>query len=202
VPEPQTVRVRSNERRRFRRVQLDLPGRYMRADGHEHPCRVRDISPGGLALETAAGAAVGERVVAYIDQLGRLEGVVVRTFPTGFAMTIEATARKRDMLAAQLTWLVSERRDDLPEGRRHARIVPRNPRSELVMPSGIRVTCRIIDLSQSGAAVASETKPPVGTVITLGKVQGRVTRVDEEGFAVEFTRLQHLDFLEENIAAA
>lgn len=199
--ESRIVRGLSNERRRFRRVQLNLLGRCMRADGHEHPCQLRDISPGGMALETSARADVGERVVSYIDQLGRLEGVVVRTYPTGFAMTIEATARKRDKLAAQLTWLANEGLD-LPEDRRHARIVPRNPRSELVMPSGVRVTCRIIDMSQSGAAVASETKPPVGTIITLGKIQARVTRVNDDGFAVEFTRLHHVDFLEEDIAAA
>jgi hypothetical protein len=30
-------------------------------------------------------------------------------------------------------------------------------------------------------------------------VQGRVVRHLEDGFAIEFTRLQHLDFLEENI---
>ena len=195
MSELQSVRARSNDRRRFRRVRLTLIGRWMGGDGREHPCQVRDISAGGMAVETAAAAVVGDRIVAYVDHLGRLEGVVIRTFTSGFAMTIEATARKRDKLAAQLTWLAN----DLPEDRQHARIVPRNPRSNLVMPSGVSVTCRIIDMSLSGAAVASETKPQIGALVTLGKVQGRVTRVNDDGFAVEFTRLQHPDFLEEYI---
>jgi len=53
----------------------------------------------------------------------------------------------------------------------------------------------------SGAGIASETKPPIGSLIWLGKIQGRVVRMLENGFAVEFTRLQHPDFLEENITS-
>jgi hypothetical protein len=46
------------------------------------------------------GGAAGERVIAYVDHLGRLEGKIARLFQNGFAMTISATARKRDKLAA------------------------------------------------------------------------------------------------------
>jgi hypothetical protein len=35
--------------------------------------------------------------------------------------------------------------------------------------------------------------------VTIGKVQGRVVRHLDEGFAVEFLRLQHPDFLEESV---
>jgi hypothetical protein len=36
--------------------------------------------------------------------------------------------------------------------------------------------------------------------VTLGTVPGRVVRHLEEGFAIEFTRLQHPDFLEDAIS--
>jgi hypothetical protein len=114
-------------------------------------------------------------------------------------MTISATARKRDKLAAQLTWLANRHILGLPEDRRHGRIVPRNPVGRLIMPNGVNITCRIIDVSESGAGIATQERPPIGTLVTLGKVQGRVVRHLEEGFAVEFTRLQHSDFLEENV---
>ena len=55
------------------------------------------------------------------------------------------------------------------------------------------------DASRSGAAVATDQRPPIGALVTLGKVQGRVVRHLEEGFAIEFTRLQHSDFVEENV---
>ena len=112
-------------------------------------------------------------------------------FQNGFAMTISATPRKRDKLAAQLTWLANRHILGLPEDRRHGRIVPRNPIGRLIMPNGVNLTCRIIDMSQSGAGIATDQRPPIGALVTLGKVQGRVVRHLEDGFAIEFTRLQH-----------
>ena len=41
----------------------------------------------------------------------------------------------------------------------------------------------------------------MGALITLGKTPGRVVRHVDGGFAIEFTRLQHPDFLEENVTS-
>jgi len=195
-----SLRTLNEERRRFQRVRVNLLGRYMLADRREFPCQVVNMSPGGMALITPVTGASGERIIAYVDHLGRLEGHVARIFQSGFAMTISATPRKRDKLAAQLTWLANRQILGLPEDRRHGRIVPRNPISRLIMPNGLNLTCRIIDVSQSGAGISTDQRPPIGALITLGKVQGRVVRHLEDGFAVEFTRLQHPDFLEENVS--
>src|SRR5216684_8268034 len=90
----------SEERRRFQRVHVDLLGRYMLADRREFPCQVVNMSPGGMALIAPVGGNVGDRVIAYVDHLGRLEGKIARPLQNGFAMTIAATPRKRDKLAA------------------------------------------------------------------------------------------------------
>ncbi|HEY4405662.1 MAG TPA: PilZ domain-containing protein [Xanthobacteraceae bacterium] len=189
----------SEERRRFQRVQVDLLGRYMLADRREFPCQVVNMSPGGMALIAPVAGKPGERVIAYVDHVGRLEGIIARHFPNGFAMTIAATARKRDKLAAQLTWLANRGILGLPEDRRHGRIIPRNPMARLILANGVNLSCRVIDISQSGAAVRSDQRPDIGALITIGKTPSRVVRHIEEGFAVEFIRLQHPDFLEENI---
>ncbi|HEY1544877.1 MAG TPA: PilZ domain-containing protein [Xanthobacteraceae bacterium] len=189
----------ADERRRFQRVRVNLLGRYMLADRREFPCQVANMSPGGMALITPVAGAVGERVIAYIDHLGRLEGKISRIYQNGFAMSVAATPRKRDKLAAQLTWLANRHILNLPEDRRHGRIIPRRPVTQLSMPNGINITCRIIDLSLSGAAIGTDQRPAVGMLVNLGTVQGRVVRHLEEGFAVEFTRLQHPDFLEESV---
>lgn len=196
-----SVRALADERRRFQRVRVNLLGRYMLADRREFPCQVVNMSPGGMALIAPVAGAAGERIIAYVDHLGRLEGHIARTFQNGFAMTIAATARKRDKLAAQLTWLANRHILGLPEDRRHGRIAPRNPAGRLIMPNGLNIGCRIIDVSQSGAAIATDQRPAIGALVTLGKVQGRVVRHLEDGFAIEFTRLQHPDFLEENVTA-
>jgi len=191
----------ADERRRHQRVKVNLLGRYMLADRREFPCQVVDMSPGGMAVIAPVPGTPGERVIAYVDHLGRLEGKIARVFDNGFAMSIAATSRKRDKLAAQLTWLANRQILNLPEDRRHGRFSPRNPLARLVLPNGNNVGCRIIDLSQSGAAVAiaPDLRPAVGSMVTIGKTQGRVVRHIEDGFAIEFTRLQHIDFVEENV---
>lgn len=194
-----SLRTLSAEHRSFQRVRVNLLGRYMLADRREFPCQVVNMSPGGMAVIAPVAGTAGERIIAYVDHLGRLEGHIARTFQNGFAMTISATARKRDKLAAQLTWLANRQILGLPEDRRHGRIVPRSPVGRLIMPNGVNLTCRIIDVSQSGAGIATDQRPPIGALITLGKVQGRVVRHLEDGFAIEFTRLQHPDFLEEYV---
>jgi hypothetical protein len=191
----------AQERRRHQRVHVNLLGRYMLSDRREFPCQVVDMSPGGMALIAAVPGQVGERVIAYVDHLGRLEGSIARHTQNGFAMTISATARKRDKLAAQLTWLANRSILNLPEDRRHGRIVPRNPAAHLILPSGVNVGVRIIDISLSGAGITTQHRPEVGTAVTLGRISGRVVRHLEDGFAIEFTRLQHPDSLEENATA-
>jgi hypothetical protein len=189
----------SQERRRFQRVKVNLLGRYMLADRREFPCQVVNMSPGGMALVAPVIPQIGERVIAYIDHVGRLEGACTRHFENGFASTIGATARKRDKLAAQLTWLANRHLLASPEDRRHGRYAPKNPMTMLIMPNGVNIGCRLIDVSLSGAALATNQRPPLGALVTIGKVQARVVRHLDDGFAVEFTRLQHPDFLEESV---
>jgi hypothetical protein len=91
IPLPkEKLRAFGEERRRFQRVRVDLLGRYMLPDRREFPCQVVNMSPGGMALIAPVSGAPGERVIAYVDHLGRLEGHVARIFQNGFAMTIAA----------------------------------------------------------------------------------------------------------------
>src|SRR5438874_7270898 len=131
----------------------------MLADRREFPCQVVDMSPGDIAVEAPVTGEPGQRVVAYIDHLGRIEGTITRVSPTGFAMSIAATPRKRDKLAAQLTWLANRHILGLPEDRQHGRIAPRNPAARLLLPNGVSIPVRVIDISQSGAAIATDQPP-------------------------------------------
>ncbi len=189
----------SQERRRFQRVAVHLLGRYMLTDRREFPCQVSDMSPGGMALVAPVAGKPGERVIAYVDHVGRLEGVVARQLPNGFAMTIAATPRKRDKLAAQLTWLANRQVLGLPEDRRHGRVAPRNPSARMILPNGVNVAVRVVDISQSGAAISTTHRPDIGAPVTIGKTPARIVRHLEDGFAIEFVRLQHPDFVEDSV---
>lgn len=169
----------------------------MLEDRSEHPCQVIDMSPGDVSLRTDHPGEIGEKVIAYLDHIGRVEGVLTRRFADGIAMTIIASDRKRDKLAAQLTWLANRHELDLPEDRRHERVAPRNPITILHVEGGDQHRCRIIDLSLSGAAVEVENKPPLGAAVALGTMRGRVVRHFEDGVAIDFAMLQR----EETLAA-
>ena len=99
------------ERRRHPRVPLALRGRYMIEDGSEFRCQTVDVSPVGIAIRGFLAGAVGRPIVAYLDDLGRIEGVIVRR--TSFLLAIDASPspRKIDRLAAKIDSLVQRRKD-------------------------------------------------------------------------------------------
>ena len=182
-----TLRLaQASDLRRHQRVPVALLGRYMLADRREYPCQTVDMSPGGVRLTCAVVGAVGERVVLYLEHIGRIEGVIARHPPGGFAVRLSATPRKRDKIASQLTWLANREMLGLPEGRLHERVVPKQPAVVLKLEGGREIHARVIDISMSGAAVASVTTPPIGTTITIGKTPSRLVRYFEGGFGVQF----------------
>jgi PilZ domain len=177
------------ERRRHQRVDVQLMGRYMLETRREYPCQTVNISPGGLALLAPVPGNLGERVVIYLDQIGRVEGTVVRHFQNGFAITFSATVRKRDKLAGQLTWLANRQILGLPEDRRHERVQPRIPRTVITLDNGQQVVARLIDVSTSGAGISTDLPLTMDQRIVVGKLPAKVVRVFEGGVAVEFGRI-------------
>ena len=192
--------IRQHDRRRYQRVNVNLLGRFMLEDRREFPCQTTNMSPGSLSLTSAIIGHVGERVVAYIDHIGRIEGQIVRVHEAGFAMSITATPRKRDKLAAKLTWLANRHELNLPEDRRHDRVTPKVSATSVSLPDGREYRARIMDVSLSGAALAIEVRPPIGAPVMVGKLRARIVRQFDEGVAVEFATVQTPNSLEQNLA--
>jgi hypothetical protein len=179
------------DRRRHKRIAVTLLGRFMRESKEEHPCKLVDVSAGGAAITSAIAVPVGERVVAYFDHIGGIEGEVVREFDGGFAIRIVATKHKREKLAAQLTWLANRNELGQAEGRRHERIAPGRGESTLQLAEGITLSCRVLDVSISGASIATPARPEVGSEVILGKLRARVMRHHAQGFGVQFLDIQN-----------
>lgn len=94
------------ERRRYARVPLTLKGRIMLEDGSEFSCETQDVSPIGISIRGSSAGAIGDRVVAYFEELGRVEGRIVRRALAWFAIDITATPRKLESLANKINRLV------------------------------------------------------------------------------------------------
>ncbi|HVY52168.1 MAG TPA: PilZ domain-containing protein [Devosia sp.] len=177
---------------RFQRVKVSVLGRYMLADRREFPCQVLEMSPGDAVVIAPVAGNPGEKVIAYLDHLGRVEGTITESIEGGFVMDVAASPRKRDKMAAQLTWLANKDVLNLPEDRRHERVVPDNRHSTVVLDDGRRYNCKIIDISLSGAAIELAVRPAMGTPVTLGRMRARVVRHFQDGVAVEFTSAQEM----------
>ena len=194
IPSPQFIaplRTRA-EKVRFQRVKVSVLGRYMLADRREFPCQILEMSPGEAMVIAPVSGVVGERVIAYIDHIGRIEGTIIEQVEGGFLMEVAASPRKRDKMAAQLTWLANKDVLNLPEDRRHERVVPDNRHSTVVLDDGRRYNCKIIDISLSGAAIELDVRPAMGTPVTLGRMRARVVRHFQNGVAVEFASAQEM----------
>jgi len=187
------------ERRRHQRVELSLLGRYMLEDKREFPCVTTDMSPGGLACIASVRGNVGERVVVYLDQIGRVEGKITRHTDRGFALALTLPYVKREKIANQLTWLVNRDILGLPEDRRFERIVPMRRHAILLLNGGSEHVVKLIDVSMSGAAISTGLKPAIGTGAVLGKTPGRVVRFFEGGFAIAFDQMIDVESFDENI---
>ena len=156
----------------------------MRADKLDYPCRIDNISIDGAAVATPAVLTVGEKVIAYVLHLGGIEGSVVRRFDGGFAMSITATQRKRDKLAAQIGRLngadISE-----AEEREHPR-APGDRHLTLLLADGTALECPTLDISQSGASIVTPIRPPLGAEVIFANRPAAVVRHHDDGIAIEF----------------
>lgn len=182
---PEPSEHRGPDRRRYPRFALSLPGRFMRPDKLDYPCRLKDISVGGAAFITPTQPTVGEKIIVYLMHLGGLEGAVVRRTNDGFAMTITATQRKRDNLAARIQLLINK--TDLAET--DERISPRTSTTgfaTLMLGDGTVLECPMLDVSGSGVSIVTPIKPAVGAEVILSNERAVVVRHHEEGVAVEF----------------
>ena len=184
------------EKRAYERVPVALVGRCMFENKLELPCQTLDISEGDVALVCAYIPRLEERVIVYLDNLGRLEGPVARLLDNGFAMRIDCTERKHEKLRSQIAWLKDHARFGVPNNRNHQRVEPRNKLSTVELPDGRSYPVEIIDISLSGAAVSCEVRPSLGTEITLGGMKGIVVRHFDEGMAIEFAIQQSMEQVE------
>jgi hypothetical protein len=173
-------------RRRHDRIELRLPARYMLADLSEHVCETIDVSPSGLRLKASSVVPWGSRVVAYVEGLGRVEGVVVRRARGWFAISLRLPAAKQQRLATKIEWLAERVSGDSDE----RRFVPRVDRDdENVMirtDDHHEYQGELMDISMEGAALLVDAPLHLGQHVRLGAQDAEVIRLFPGGAAMRF----------------
>jgi len=190
-----------------RRVGVRLGGRYSLANKRdllgnrrEFACRTTHVSPYQMMVVVPVIGAVGERVISYFGEFGKLDGWVSDIVKGGFLVDLAVTRARREKLAGTLTWLEKKQKDEnLRDARAQQRLIPEDPHSTLIFADGTTMGCFVIDMSVTGAAISADIQPEIGTPLAIGRSVGRVVRQFREGFAVKFVEPQDRDRLVDRV---
>jgi hypothetical protein len=175
----------ASDRRRFRRVNLAFHGRMLGPDGHERAFRTLDISPGDARLTADKPPFLGDKLIIYAADIGRVEAIVTRHGATDFGVRFAASAAKRERLADALTELCNSETPHL--GARRNRRFDGAGGAVVEIEGGGILHCEIVDFSLVGMAVrTAATRPLIGAWVKVGAMHGRVSRYVENGFAIDF----------------
>ncbi|MBI1187298.1 MAG: hypothetical protein GC206_08215 [Alphaproteobacteria bacterium] len=178
------------ERRRFRRLPITLSGRMLGPLGAEIDCRTEDISPGDVRITTSAEINPDDRVVIYLDKIGRISGTVARVSgEREYAIIFDMSAYKREKLAEQLTIMIAGAAAQ--DGDRKIR-TPRPHRDgkaeiDVHIDGGGIIIGEVVDFSLVGMTIRTTQVPPrLGAWVRVSNVDGRIARFTEDGFAIDF----------------
>lgn len=157
--------------------------------GREHDCRTADMSPGDARIAAPVLPGVGERVVLYLDGFGRVAGHVARRGDQDIAVIFDFSAHKREKLAEQLTLAINQELGIEPETRHAPRLVETGATSmaRIEFEDGAAYEAEVLDFSITGITLRTRRPAPfLGTWVRIGGTYGRVARLIEGGFAVDF----------------
>lgn len=177
------------DRRIFARRQIDLAVRFITRRDLEAAGKLQDISEGGLRMKTNAAAEIGDEIIAYPEGLGRLTGKIVRRNEDSVAVEFTMSDSQRSHLAKRIASALS----GIPylrllDKRLHGRVEANIKSQAENLRTGECFECEIMNFSPAGAALRAAGQPPLGEDIRIGTIRGRVSRLTEDGFAIEFVR--------------
>jgi len=172
-----------SERRRSARVKMELPGRYLTPEGEEYGCVTVDFSPSGMRFRAPTLPRPGANIVAYVRELGRVQGRVVRRLRDGFIIAVAATGLKAERLTQKIARLRAMGAED-------RRLFPRLVLEGAMIPvrcaDGRNQMAPILDVSETGIALRTDIALKLGERVEIGEQTGVVVRLFEGGAAARF----------------
>ncbi len=163
-------------------------GRFMLPDMSEHACQVLDMTGEGATFITSEIPPPGLAIVAYLEDLGRVEVKSGAAVHGGFKVLYSYSGARLERLLTRIEWVKQRTTGDTSDQRRHARFEPKDKASSIVLPDGRVYACEVMDISVSGAAIKTDVMPSIGTYLMVGKMKGRVVRYLENGVGIEFVK--------------
>ena len=176
------------DQRRYRRIHLSVTARFLLPDQAENSGIVEDISAGGLSIKSDIKPKLDDDIIVYLDQLGGYEGKVVRLTDTGFSVEFKSSPAKRERTVNHLTWIANNPVETSVDNRQFSRDRV-SKTSHLQRTDGTEMKCTIMDMSVGGMAINVADKLPIGEIIMIGRMEGRVVRHFSGGVGIEFLNI-------------
>ena len=185
----QTAPKQPAEQRAHERIATALAGKFfVPAEQATLDCQVINLSAGGAGVQCAEPPPLNTFVVLYIDGFGRFECVATRFVDGELGLRFVCKEAKRQRLLQDLASYVNN-------GTTNGTLLRRHPRAPSISvgyfsrPNGELARCDVLDISLQGVSLRTDSRPPLGEVINLGRTWGRVIRHHEDGIAVQFVEL-------------
>jgi PilZ domain len=183
------ARQQAAEQPQYERISTALGGKlFVPAEESTLDCQVCNLSGGGAGVQCDEPPPLDTFVVLYIDGFGRFECVATRYIDGELGLKFVCKEAKRQRLLADIASYVDSGATAQTKLRRH-------PRASSVSvgyfqrPSGELVRCDVLDISLQGISLRTNSRPPIGEVINLGRSWGRVMRHHQDGIALQFLEI-------------
>ncbi|HEY4077296.1 MAG TPA: PilZ domain-containing protein [Rhizomicrobium sp.] len=181
------------EHREHERVVTALAGKlFVPAEELNIDCRIINMSLGGAGIACEEPPPLHTYVLLYVEGFGRFEGVATRFMHGELGLKFLCTQSRRARLKRDITDFVRDGVTGVTRLRVHPR-VHSTTSTQFTRPNGDKPACDVIDISLQGASLRTETRPPLGELVSLGRTFGRVVRHTDEGFAMRFVEISGMD---------
>lgn len=175
-------------------IELDEPamepvyfrGRFMTSSGKEFPCAIAEMSTHKALFTDAEKPELGEKIIVYVQELGRFIGIVDRHESSSFGATLNLSEAKRARIAKKLAWHVKQGADRGRDRRKKRRTVPMRQITQLRLLEGTEHFGKIIDITSEGAEIATSLILPVGINLYIDGRLAKIVSLFEGGIDAEF----------------
>jgi hypothetical protein len=165
-------------------ARISVPG-----DGMVRECLVTDLSVGGAGVEYADTAPRAEMVcLLTISGFGSFEGITTRDSGVVRGVRFLFGEAERRHLQENLIAFIKDGMSAVSELCKRER-GPERTQLAFTRTNGERHSCDVRVISLQGVALQTSVRPPVGELVRLARMYGRVVSHDPDGIAVQFVNL-------------
>jgi hypothetical protein len=175
------------EHRAHPRVPMAIPAKIsIPAEAAIRECVVTDLSAGGAGLQYIDAPPRAELVcLLTVEGFGSFEGITIRDSGAVRGVRFLFGEAERRHLQENLIAFIKEGMLAVSERPKCER-GPEKTRLAFTRTNGDHHQCEVRDISLRGVSLETQVRPPVGELVKLARVYGRVVHHDTAGIGIEF----------------